>query len=130
MGNVGEMVANPFEAAASFHSALRSFLRESEVAARSQSLTPRQYVLLLQIGSAEQTTVSELVDLLALTQSTVTELVQRAVRAGLVSRTPSPSDARVVHLRLTEEGRARLQRVFDQLGGERHRLRAVIDELG
>ncbi|HEY2328080.1 MAG TPA: MarR family transcriptional regulator [Gaiellaceae bacterium] len=124
------MAANPYEPAATFHSALRSFLHESEVAARSESLTPRQYVLLLQIGAAGQTTVSELVALLALTQSTVTELVQRAVRGGLVTRTPSPSDARVVHLRLTGEGRERLQRVSDRLGGERHRLRAVIDDLG
>jgi DNA-binding MarR family transcriptional regulator len=124
------MSANPYTPAARFHSALRRFLHDSEELARVEGLTPRQYVLLLQIGAAESTTVTELVDRLALTQSTVTELVQRAERGGLVARSPSTSDARVVYLRLTPEGQARLDRVVGRLGGERHRLRSLIDALG
>jgi DNA-binding MarR family transcriptional regulator len=124
------MSANPYTPAARFHSALRRFLHDCEELARVEGLTPRQYVLLLQIGAAEPTTVTELVDRLALTQSTVTELVQRAERGGLIARSPSTSDARVVFLRLTPEGRARLDRVVGRLGPEPHRLRAVIDDLG
>jgi DNA-binding MarR family transcriptional regulator len=122
------MPGNTYARAARFHAALRKFLHDSEARAREGGLTPRQYVLLLQIGAAEPTTVSDLVERLALTQSTVTELVQRAARNGLVERTPSTRDARVVHLRLTPEGRARLEHVLDRLGGEHHRLRAVLDE--
>jgi DNA-binding MarR family transcriptional regulator len=123
------MPANEYVAAARFHSALRRFLHDCEALARDAGLTPRQYVLLLQIGAAESTTVSELVERLALTQSTVTELVQRAVRSGLVTRTPSTRDARVVHLKLTPDGRERLERVVGRFE-QPQRLRAVIDESG
>ena len=63
---------------------------------------------------------------LALTQSAVTELVQRAEEAGLVARTPSPSDGRVSELRLTDEGARRLRGVHHALGPERDRLRDLL----
>jgi DNA-binding MarR family transcriptional regulator len=121
------MAVNEYMAAARFHAALRRFLHDCEELARDAGLTPRQYVLLLQIGAAGSTTVSELVERLALTQSTVTELVQRAVRGGLVTRTQSTEDARVVNLGLTHEGRERLERVVGRVE-EPQRLRAVIEE--
>ena len=124
-------VANRYVPAARFRAALRRFLRNSEDAARACGITPRQHHLLLQIAGSEgkTATVSELVETLALTQSAVTELVQRAVQAGLVARTNSVSDGRVVHLSLTKDGAARLARVHDQLGPERAVLRRLIDEL-
>ena len=120
-----------YQAAAQFRTALRHFLRKSEDVARTAGLTPRQYVLLLQIAAAPEgrTTVSELVAKLALTQSAVTELVQRAEQAGLVRRAGSRQDARVVHLSLTPEGERRLARVHDTLGPERAELRRVMDAL-
>jgi DNA-binding MarR family transcriptional regulator len=115
--------------AARLRTALRHFLRESETVARAEGLTPRQYLLLLQIAGADggTTTVSQLTDRLVLTQSTVTELVQRAEQAGLVSRSTAPHDARVAHLRLTPEGERRLAAVHGQLKGERAQLRRLID---
>jgi len=120
-----------YRTAAQFRAALRLFLRKSEVAARAAGLTPRQHLLLLQIAGSEggSTTVSELVETLALTQSAVTELVQRAEAAGLVRRAGSPSDGRVVDLSLTPEGAVRLERVHDALGPERAELRRMIDAL-
>ena len=120
-----------YAAAARFRAALRLFLRKSEDAARAAGLTPRQHMLLLQIaGSADgSTTVSELVETLALTQSAVTELVQRAEHAGLVSRAVSAEDGRVVHLSLTHDGEQRLARAHNALGRERAELRRVIDSL-
>ena len=73
--------------------------------------------------------MSELVEKLALTQSAVTELVQRARQAGLVDRAVSAVDGRVVHLSLTDEGAAKLAQVHDQLGPERAELKRVIDSL-
>jgi DNA-binding MarR family transcriptional regulator len=124
-------VGNRYRPAAEFRAALRRFLRTSEVAARDAGLTPRQHLLLLQIAGAKdgRTTVSELVEKLALTQSAVTELVQRAEAAGLVRRAGSPSDGRVVHLSLTTEGARRLGQVHGALGPERAELRRVIDSL-
>jgi DNA-binding MarR family transcriptional regulator len=123
--------ANRYVPAARFRAALRLFLRTSEDVARAAGLTPRQHLLLLQIaGSADgRTTVSELVAKLALTQSAVTELVQRAEQAGLVSRATSQEDGRVVHLSLTSDGQTKLARVHDALGRERGELRRMIDGL-
>jgi len=122
---------NRYLAAAQFRAALRRFLRRSEIAARDAGVTPRQHLLLLQIAGAANgtSTVSELVAKLALTQSAVTELVQRAEQAGLVRRAGSRQDARVVHLSLTPEGERRLARVYDALGPERAELRRVMDAL-
>jgi DNA-binding MarR family transcriptional regulator len=126
------MAANRYASAARFRAELRRFLRESEDCARAHGLTPRQHVLLLQVAGAPDrtTTVTELVTTLALTQSAVTELVQRAEAAGLVQRAPSPTDGRVMYLTLTPEGEARLEAVHVALGPERTRLREVMDALG
>jgi DNA-binding MarR family transcriptional regulator len=123
------VAANQYAAAARLRTALRVFLRESETAARNAGVTPRQYLLLLQIAAAENgtATVTDLVERLVLTQSTVTELVQRAEHAGLVERRPAPHDARVVHLSLSARGSQVLETVHSKLSGERTRLRQLLD---
>lgn len=118
---------------AEFRVAIRRFLHESERVARECALTPAWYMLLLQIKGApdlsEQTTVTALAERLQLAQSSVTELVARAEQAGLIEREPSPSDARVVHLRLSEEGGRRFAEAFRSLAGERQALRDAIADL-
>jgi DNA-binding MarR family transcriptional regulator len=118
---------------AEFREALRRFLRQSERVARSSGLTPQRHLLLLMIKGAangsEQSTVTELSERLQLAQSTVTELVSRAEEAGLVQREQSQTDARVAHLRLTDEGERRLERSFVELGQEREHLRAAFAHL-
>jgi DNA-binding MarR family transcriptional regulator len=125
------VTSNPYATAAAFRAALRQFLRKSENAARAAGITPRQHLLLLQIAGCESgtATVSGLVDKLALTQSAVTELVQRAEQAGLVRRAVSASDGRVAVLSLTAVGEAKLAQVHDALGPERAELRRVVDAL-
>lgn len=123
------MASNRYTAAAQFRAELRRFLRRSEDLAREHGITPRQHLLLLQIAGAEDgvTTVTALVTALALTQSAVTELVQRAELAGLVRRAASQTDGRVVHLMLTAEGERKLAAVHDALGPERAQLRRVVE---
>jgi DNA-binding MarR family transcriptional regulator len=125
------MAANRYTGAAEFRAELRQFMRRSEDCARKHGITPQQHALLLQIAGAAggTTTVSELVRTLALTQSAVTELVQRAESAGLVERRPSEEDRRVVGLVLTPEGTERLATVHDALGPERLQLRRMVDRL-
>ena len=119
---------------AAFRAVIRRFLRTTEHLAREHGLTPRRYLLLLMIKGApdgsEQSTVTELSERLQLAQSTVTELVGRAERAGLVERERSEKDLRVAHLRLTPEGERRLARSVRGLEEERHELRRRLDELG
>ena len=118
---------------AEFRAALRQFLRRSERTARSSGLTPQRHLLLLMIKGApdrsQQSTVTELADRLQLAQSTVTELVRRAEEAGLVDRQQSANDARVAHLRLTEEGERRLAQAFTNLAAERADLRDAFRHL-
>jgi DNA-binding MarR family transcriptional regulator len=114
-------------AVAEFRAALRRFLRRSERIARQSGLTPQRYLLLMMIKGApqgaEQSTVTELSERLQLAQSTVTELVHRAEDAGLIEREQSKEDARVAHLRLTDEGERRLATSFAALETERAQLR-------
>ena len=112
---------------AEFRVALRRFQHRTEVLAREW------YLILLQIKGApdltEQTTVTALADRLQLAQSSVTELVSRAQQAGLLQRTPSSDDARVVHLRLSTQGEEIFARAFRSLASEREALRDAIADL-
>jgi DNA-binding MarR family transcriptional regulator len=118
---------------ADFRATLRAFMRKSERNARASGLTPQRYLLLLMIKGApdgrEQSTVTELADRLQLAQSTVTELVRRAEEVGLIARAQSDADARVAHLKVTEEGERRLALAFTSNEQERDELRAAIAQL-
>jgi DNA-binding MarR family transcriptional regulator len=118
-------------AVAEFREALRRFQRQSERIARQSGLTPQRYALLLMIKGArdgsEQSTVTELSERLQLAQSTVTDLVHRAERTGLIAREQSQLDARVTHLRLTTEGERRLMQSFTELAKERDQLAEAVE---
>jgi DNA-binding MarR family transcriptional regulator len=118
---------------AEFRVALRRFQRQTEIVAREYGITPAWYQLLLQIKGApdlsERTTVTALAERLQLAQSSVTELVSRAQQAGLIERSPSSDDARVIHLRLSPEGERIFARAFRSLTAERDALREAIADL-
>ena len=118
---------------AALRETLRAFLRESELIAQANGLTPQRHLLLLMIKGApdgsESSTVTQLATRLRLAQTTVTDLVRRAEDAGLVEREQSSDDARVAILRLTAEGERRLARSFRQHESEHKRLRAMLGAL-
>jgi DNA-binding MarR family transcriptional regulator len=112
--------------AAELRAALRRYMHKSERIARASGLTPQRHLLLLMIKGApdrsQTSTVTELTARLRLAHSTVAELVDRAVAAGLVERTRSETDHRVVELRLAKEGERRLAKSFRDHRQERERL--------
>ena len=118
---------------AEFRAALRQFLRRTERVAARNGLTPQRYMLLLMIkGSpdgSQRSTVTELAGRLQLARHTVTELVARAVRSGLIRRQASPSDRRVTYLRLTRKGDTLLQRSFAELEADRQHLESLMERL-
>src|SRR6201996_8997696 len=63
-------------------------------------------------------TINELGHLLGLDKSSVSGLVERAERRGLVSRSPSPADGRSVLVSLTETGRALVDRAAQRFGAD------------
>jgi DNA-binding MarR family transcriptional regulator len=63
---------------------------------------------LLGVLRDREPTMNQLARLLELDKSSVTGLVDRAERRGLVARVPSGADRRAVLVRLTDEGRAQV----------------------
>ena len=93
-----------------FRAGLRRFLHWSEHRAKEVGLTATQHQLLLAVrGHGGPPSVSELAEHLDLRHHSTVELVDRAVHAGLVSRSADTEDQRVVRVVLTAEGESRLR---------------------
>src|SRR3954462_9989273 len=98
-----------YEELLAFRDRLRRFLHWSESEALDAGITPAQYQLLLAIrGHDGRPTVGDVADHLLLRHHSVVELVDRAERAGLVTRQIDAHDHRIVRLRLTRTGATRL----------------------
>jgi len=117
--------------AAELRRRLRRFLAHGDAVVRRCGLTPQRYLLLLAVKGApdgtEMRTIGGVADDLQLAQSSATELVDRAEQAGLVERTTSPDDGRVVTLSLSQEGEDRFAAAFAALAGDRAELMASLD---
>jgi DNA-binding MarR family transcriptional regulator len=61
------------------------------------------------------------------TSGAITQRLDRLVARGLVTRTPSPTDGRVVHVSLTEEGRALIDRALPDHIATENRVLSALD---
>lgn len=115
-----------YVAAAELRIRMLAFQRRTEEITARNRLTPQRYLLLLLLRAREVEgdvpAIGSLIDPLQMSQSSVTRLVQGAVRAGLVASRVDPRDHRRQHLELTAEGRRRFENVFTELGPERQTL--------
>jgi DNA-binding MarR family transcriptional regulator len=96
-----------YQKLAAFRYALRRFLRFSEEAAAQVGLTPQQHQALLAIEGfpgRNYASVRELAERLQLTHHSVVGLVDRLEKAGLVSRRASPTDKRIVLIKVSGRG--------------------------
>ena len=116
---------------------------------RPMGLDPGQeLLLLLQLAEGKRRSQQELVDALGIDHSTVTKMLQRLQRAGVVARQQSADDRRVVLVHLTQEGCVQRRAVEEmwarmeaatsgglseeqhaQLLGLLHRVEAHLDQL-
>jgi DNA-binding MarR family transcriptional regulator len=128
-GREPEPLTKPdFEALARFRFGIRRYLRASEEIVREHGITPQHYQLLLALmgfPGREWATVTELASLLQLRHHSVVELVNRAVKRGLVRRGDDPADARVVQVSLTAEGERLLARLSALHRDELERMEAA-----
>ncbi len=62
-------------------------------------------------------TMAQLADHLGLERSSVSGLIDRAHKRGLVRRDPSPEDARAVHVTLSEDGQRLAARLAEEFAG-------------
>ncbi len=113
-----------------FRDGMRRFQHWSEEQARAVGLTGAQHQLLLAIrGHGEAPSIRDVAKHLLLRHHSVVELVDRAVTAGLVERIGDAHDQRVVRLRLTDTGEARVAALADVHLEELSRLRPRFDSL-
>jgi DNA-binding MarR family transcriptional regulator len=115
-----------YNRAAQLREALGVFHRRTEEVTAAQRLTPRIYQLLLMIKTSrsqdEHAGLAELEERLQLGKSTVTELVLRAEKRGLVRRDLDRERRRGITISLTAAGQRRLAAALAELGDERRRL--------
>jgi DNA-binding MarR family transcriptional regulator len=103
-----------FEHLLALRTGLRRFLHWSELQARDAGITPGQHQLLLAIKGhpdPKGPKVGEVAHYLVLRHHSAVGLIDRAVAAGLVTRTPDASSHGSVRLALTPAGMERLDRL-------------------
>jgi DNA-binding MarR family transcriptional regulator len=122
-----------FVTAARLREALRAFQRRSDDVSAAAGLTTRTYQLLLMIktsrGGDGRAGLRELEERLQLGKSTITELVLRTEKRGLVRRELDRERPGTISVRLTPAGERRLAVVVADLGDERRRLAEILSEL-
>ena len=105
------LTLSDYRALAEFRFLIRSFLRFSERAARSQGIEPQQHQLLLAckgLPEGKRPTIGALAQRLCVEHHTTVALVDKLEAAKLVQRAPSPVDRREVLVQITEQGEALL----------------------
>ena len=110
----GELSKAEYELLAAIRYALRRFLRFSEDAARGVGLQPQQHQALLAVKGfpgRDWVTIGELAERLQIHHHSAVGLVNRLVAQGLMERTPATADRRQVHVTLSGQGLALLERL-------------------
>lgn len=109
-----ELTKKHYEALSEFRYQLRRFLHFSETAAKSEGLTPLQYLLLLHVRGfpdRDWATVGELAERLQMHHHGAVALLSRCEEAGLVERRKSEVDRRRVEVHLKPAGEQYLERL-------------------
>ena len=101
---------------------LRRIMRAADIFSqklmKSSGLTAPQLLLMQGIDREGSPSLSTLARHLVVSQATVTRIMDRLERAGLVQRERSSTDKRVVNVTLTEAGRDKLARAPEPLQEE------------
>jgi MarR family transcriptional regulator, organic hydroperoxide resistance regulator len=82
------------------------------------SLTIAQLKSLLFIAHKEKTNFKKIADALGVTPPNVTGIIDRLVEHGLVSRTESPEDRRIMLLQITTKGRNLIHKLQEDLDAQ------------
>ena len=90
----------------SLYSASKAMTARYRPMLERMGITYPQYLVLMVLWEDDDLGVNELGRRLDLDSGTMSPLLKRLEAAGLVTRTRNPTDERVVHIRLTDAGRA------------------------
>jgi DNA-binding MarR family transcriptional regulator len=122
---------------AAFRLSLREFLAKTEDNARAVGLTPQQHQAMLSIKGGypgrETISIGELAAHLLIKNHSAVELVNRLVKADLVTREPSIEDRRTICVRITAKGEELLGELskasLDELATSAEAMRRLVAEL-
>src|SRR5947208_8129190 len=89
-----------------------AFLRKDAPHIRSLGLTSSQFDVIVTLGDTEGMTCKDLSEKTLVTKGTLTGVLDRLEKKGLVERVPSRDDRRCTLIRLTPKGDARFRQVF------------------
>jgi MarR family transcriptional regulator, organic hydroperoxide resistance regulator len=92
------------------------------------SLTIAQLKSLFFIAYKEKTNFKKIADALGVTPPNVTGIIDRLVEHGLVSRTESPEDRRVMLLQVTTKGRNLLRKLQENIDSKMLNILAEISK--
>lgn len=113
-----------------FRDGLRHFLHWSEEQARAVGLTAAQHQLLLVVrGHGQPPSIGDVAEHLLSRHHSVVQLVDRAEKAGLVTRKVDADDHRIVRLHLTHRGEEKLLALSAAHLEELSRLRPSFESL-
>ena len=90
-------------------------------------LTPAQVHIILWLGNDGPLTMGELARAVAVTEKTITGVVDRLERDLLVQRERDPADRRVVHVRLAPRGATLYRRIDEGIASKLARLLGLLE---
>jgi DNA-binding MarR family transcriptional regulator len=118
--------ASPHEVAMRLDDMLQEMARHRTPGIVEIGITMAQTKVLHVVAAAGEVHMSELVHVLGVSVSTVSELVDRLVEHGYVARRDDPADRRQVVVSLTPDGAALVDRFRDLSGAQ---IRALLERL-
>jgi MarR family transcriptional regulator, 2-MHQ and catechol-resistance regulon repressor len=92
--------------------AYQAFASYSEAFVRQYDLTPAQFDVIATLGNTQGLTMGDMGARTLITKGTLTGVVDRLEKKGLVTRQVPPENRRSVVVRLTAEGMALFERAF------------------
>ncbi|PKG25583.1 MarR family winged helix-turn-helix transcriptional regulator [Niallia nealsonii] len=91
----------------------KAYFQLLKVDAERMGITVVQLKTMYRISAHPNTGLGELAEILRLTKSTVSGVIDRLVHQGLVERTIPSTDRRAVNLKLTDKGQETLKQLFE-----------------
>lgn len=110
----------------SFREVNQSFYQSMQRAGMHLGVTPIQLLVLKTLRGKPQMSLSELAECLFVGPSTASGIVERMVKANLVSRERPENDRRSISLRLTPEG----EQLWVKIDERRNLMLEPLNELG
>ncbi len=92
--------------------AYQAFFQRGDRHIRSMGLTPPQFDVIAELGGTKGMTCAELSQSTLLAKASLTGILDRLERKGLLERLAVPCDRRATHIRLTRTGETLYRKVF------------------